>query len=217
MHELKPFDIAGCSYFLSTFYKYYPAGTINVVVVVPGVGSTRKPLLIKLKDYYFVGPDNRVFTSIVKNSKQAEIYHLTNPEFFWKRLAQLFTDEIYLRRSAHVSLNKSISSFGEKIENINLIQEVSPRRSGSKIIGRVIYEDRFGNLITNIKSEQVLNVSKIIVGKFEIENISSSYSEAAKGGVLAIIGSSGNLEISVNMASAADIVGGSTEVVCCLK
>ena len=153
-HEIKPYDITGCCYFLSSFYKYYPPNTINVVVVDPGVGSSRKPLLIRADDYYFIGPDNGVFSTVLENSSHTEIYHLTNSDFFAKFVSNTFHGrDIFAPVSAYLSLNTKITEFGEKIENINLIDYDKPKVSDRQIVGKIIYEARFGNLITNIKED----------------------------------------------------------------
>ena len=214
-HEIKPFDIIGCSYFLSSFYKYYPPNTINVVVVDPGVGSSRRPLIIKADDKYFIGPDNGIFSTVLENTDQAEIYHLTNPDYFSKFVSSTFHGrDIFAPVCAYLSLNTHISKFGEKIEDIKLLNNIKPKLSNSKIIGKIVYEDRFGNLITNIKEELIINIDKIIIGKVQIDKISSSYNEVSKGEALAIIGSSGYLEISVNMGSAASVIDKTSEVEC---
>jgi len=217
-HEIKPYDVTGCCYFLSSFYKYYPPNTINVVVVDPGVGSSRKPLLIKADDYYFIGPDNGIFSSVLENADHAEIYHLTNSDFFAKFVSSTFHGrDIFAPVSAYLSLNTHISKFGEKIENIKLLNNIKPKLSHSKIIGNIVYQDRFGNLITNINKDLTKNIERIVIGKVQIDKISSSYNEVAKGELLALVGSSGFLEISANMGSAARIIDRSTEVVCLLN
>jgi S-adenosylmethionine hydrolase len=217
-HEIKPYDIIGCSYFLSSFYKYYPLNTINVVVVDPGVGSSRKPLLIKADEYYFIGPDNGIFSAVLDSADNVEIYHLTNSYYFSKFVSSTFHGrDIFAPVSAYLSLNTPVSKFGEKIKNINTINNCKPVVSQSKIIGSIIYEDRFGNLITNIKRELVQNIEKIVIGKVQIDKIRNTYSEVTKGDLLAIIGSSGYLEISANMDSAARIIDRSSEVVCFLN
>jgi len=217
-HEIKSYDVTGCCYFLSSFYKYYPPNTINVVVVDPGVGGSRKPLLIKADDYYFIGPDNGIFSSVLENTDHAEIYHITNSDFFAKYVSPTFHGrDIFAPVSAYLSLNTHISKFGEKIENIKLLNNIKPKVSDSKIVGKIIYEDRFGNLITNIKRDLIKNIGKIVIGEFEIDVINNNYSNVAKGELLAIIGSSGYLEISANMGSAARIIDRSSEVVCLLN
>jgi len=217
-HQIKPYDIIGCSYFLNSFYKYYPPNTINVVVVDPGVGGGRKPLLIKADQYFFIGPDNGIFSAVLENTNHVEIYHLTNPHYFSKFVSSTFHGrDIFAPVSAYLSLNTPVAELGEKIENIKIINNIKPKVSNSKIVGKIIYEDRFGNLITNIKGDLIKNIGKIVIGEFEIDVINNNYSNVAKGELLAIIGSSGYLEISANMDAASSIIDKSSEVVCILN
>ena len=110
-HEIKSYDVTGCCYFLSSFYKYYPPNTINVVVVDPGVGSSSKPLLIKADDYYFICPDNGIFSSVLENTDHANIYHLTNSDFFSTFVSSTFNVcaffaplSVFLSLTIHLSI-----------------------------------------------------------------------------------------------------------------
>lgn len=217
-HEIKPFDTNGCSYFLSTFYKYYPPNTINVVVVDPGVGSSRKPLLLKLDDHYFIGPDNGIFTSVFRQAKHSEIYLLNNTDYFLADVSTTFHGrDIFAPVSAHLSKNIPPDILGEKIDEVILLDEDQPKIEHHRIVGKIIYTDRFGNHITNISGDLLDQLRKIRIGNIELEGISHSYSESPRGTLLAIIGGSGLLEISVNMGSAEKLIGSTEEVECFIK
>lgn len=217
-HEIKPFDIYGCSYFLSTFYKFYPPNTIHVVVVDPGVGSSRKPLLLKLDEHYFIGPDNGIFTSVYRQAKHSEIYLLNNTDYFLAYVSTTFHGrDIFAPVSANLSINIPPDMLGEKMDEIILLNDDQPKIEPDRIIGKIIYTDRFGNLITNISGDLLDQLRKISIGNIELKDISCSYDEAPRGTLLAIIGSSGLLEISVNMGSAEKLIGSTEEVVCFMK
>lgn len=227
-HQVKPHSIKEGAFFLYISYKYFPKGSIFVVVVDPGVGSEREILLYKTSDYYFLAPNNGVLSYILPpesvvlkiggetfkffpKSEDERIVKIENENFFLKPVSRTFHGrDIFAPVAAYISLGVRMEEFGEEFKG-EMIKIPFPRLKyiDQKLYGEVIYSDRFGNLITNIDEESLnkfLNGLKPIINfkNVEIFGLKNSYSEAKKGEPLAIINSFNYLEISVREGSAVE-------------
>src|SRR4030095_9968827 len=150
-HEIAPFDIVQGGFALYQAYRYVPRQTIFVAVVDPGVGSERRPLLVQTENYYFIGPDNGLFTLVLHQEKIERIVHLTNPKYFLKSPSSTFHGrDIFAAAAAHLANSPLLENFCEEIDTYQKLSEFSPRVSGKEIVGVVISVDRFGNAITNL-------------------------------------------------------------------
>lgn len=206
-HGIPKYDIFKAAYTLRSFYKYFPKGSIHVVVVDPGVGSERKPIIVQTEEGIFIGPDNGVFSFVLKESKSVNVFEITNSEFMLEDLSSTFHGrDIFAPVAAHLSLGVDIQDFGEVLKNPISLEIRRPELKGDEIVGEVIYVDSFGNLITNIPGDLFKRSSKVQLGEFIIDSVANTYQDVKKGKLLAIIGSSGFLEISVNQGSAVDII-----------
>jgi len=206
-HELPKYDTFKAAYTLRNFYKYFPKETIHIVVVDPGVGSKRKPIIVQSEDGIFVGPDNGVFSFVLEESKRVEVFEIKNREYMLNDVSSTFHGrDIFAPTAAHLSLGVDIKELGEKIESPKLLNIKKPQVRGDEIRGEIIYTDSFGNLITNIAGDMIDSPREIHVDDFVIDIVANSYQDVEKGKLLAIIGSSGFLEISVNQGSAADLI-----------
>lgn len=207
-HQLKPQDIFEAGFLLKGSFRYFPKGTVHLVVVDPGVGSQRKKIVVKTRDYYFVAPDNGVLWPALADEQIQKIIEITNEKYFLKPLSYTFHGrDIFAPVVAHLSLGKSIEVFGKRLNSIKQLNLPTARRMKDKLTGEVIYIDRFGNLITNINKDEFRNFVansnfKIYIAGQELNKISRSYQEAEKNSPLAIFSSFGNLEISVREANA---------------
>lgn len=208
-HEIEPYNILQAGFVLHQSYRYFPKGTIFVAVVDPGVGSDRKPILIKTKNYYFVGPDNGIFSLVHSEEKVEQIVHLQNSKYFLNSVSSTFHGrDIFAPVAAHLSLGISCSSFGQKMEQCQKLHEFFPAIKKDRIFGRVLSIDRFGNMITNVSKRFLeenfsdLDFSVLIKGK-KIRKIYSYYTEGKKGEIFLLFGSSGFLEIVMNQSSTA--------------
>ncbi len=204
-HEIPKYDVTKTALLIRNFYKYFPKNSIHVVVVDPGVGSERKPIAVESEHGVFVGPDNGVFTFIVGDG--AKVFEITNEEYMLEDISSTFHGrDIFAPTSAHLSLGVDIGKVGQELLLPYLLDFNKPQIGDNEIIGEVIYEDSFGNLITNIPAELIVDISKITIDGRIIDTVASSYSDSAKRELVAIIGSSGFLEVSVNQGSAADLI-----------
>lgn len=195
-HNVKPQDITGAAFLLKSSYKFFPKGTIHLVVVDPGVGSRRKAIIVKTKDYIFVGPDNGVLSLALKECRIEKIINITNKKYFLKPVSNTFHGrDVFAPVSGLLSKGDAIGRFGERIKEYKRLEIPKPTLSE----GEIIYIDHFGNLVTNIGKAII---KKIQFKGVSINKINTGYMETKKGHPLAIFGSSGNLEISVNQGSA---------------
>ncbi len=204
-HKVQRHDIFNAAFTVRNFYQYFPHDSIHVVVVDPGVGSERRPIVIETKHGVFVGPDNGVFSLILESAEKADIYQITNSEYMLDNISHTFHGrDIFAPVAAHISKGIYISDVGAKIESPVLLNISKPIENEVGLHGEIIYTDSFGNLITNITSKMLNGFKSICIDDYVIDTIAKSYQDVEIGGLLAILGSSGYLEISVNRGSAAD-------------
>lgn len=212
-HFISPQDIKWASYFLYYSYKYFPKGTIHVVVVDPGVGSGRRIICVKADGHIFLCPDNGVITKVIENITPEGISIVNNEKYFLKNVSDTFHGrDIFAPVAAYLSIGRAYTSVGSKIEDIKRIGLPDINQISDSIKGEVIHIDRFGNIVTNIEKSRIDEFKKqnrdiiIKIADKKIEGISKSYQEVEKGELLSIIGSRGLLEIAVNNGNAADIL-----------
>lgn len=206
-HSIPKYDVVKAAFKAQNIYPYFPKGTIHVVVVDPGVGGNRKPIAIESEGIFYIGPDNGVFSFILDNNKGIHVVEITNPEYMREEMSNTFHGrDIFAPIAAHISLGVDINEIGEGLESPVSLNISKPQILDNEIKGDIIYEDSFGNLITNIPGDMIRGSSKIHIDEFIIDSVASSYDDVGKGELLAIIGSSGFLEISVNQGSASGLI-----------
>ncbi len=204
-HDIPAQDISAGAFCLKTGYAYFPKGTIHVVVIDPGVGSKRFPLVVKTKDYYFIAPDNGVLSLALDELKVLDIIRLDNPAYHLPRVSNTFHGrDIFCAVAAHIAQGIPHAQCGTRIKQYKKIALPKPRSTTSSIHAEIIYVDRFGNLITNIchSNSRKYTQSLITIKNKVIRGIKTSYAHTHLGQALAIWGSSGFLEIAVNGGSA---------------
>jgi S-adenosyl-L-methionine hydrolase (adenosine-forming) len=194
-------------------YTYFPSGTVHVGVVDPGVGGKRRSITILAGNYFFVGPDNGLFSTIIETQHHPEIIHLKKKKYWMDSISPTFHGrDIFAPVAAHLSLGINPLSMGEKIDHLTLLTYPPPRKMYNHLIGEITRVDHFGNLITNITKEHLSPwlASKnfiITVGRLRLKKIFATYNDVPAGHPLALIGNSNLLEIAVNMGRAIDYVG----------
>jgi S-adenosyl-L-methionine hydrolase (adenosine-forming) len=201
-HEIPPQDVEAGAFILLACYKTFPTGTIHVAVVDPGVGSTRRPIVVSANEQFFVGPDNGIFSYIYDREPSHRTFHVTAEKYFRPSPSSTFHGrDIFAPVAAALSNGVKPKKFGPKIEDeVRLPALLEPTR--------IIHIDRFGNCVTNItrdllKSEE--GASLLINGK-TIHDFRNFYGEDSSTSPFAIWGSAGFLEISVNGGSAAKVL-----------
>ncbi len=203
-HEIAPQSIKSASFILSACYKNFPKKTIFVAVVDPGVGSERRAILVATKDYFFIAPDNGllkfVFEDCAITDVRASAFELTNKKFFAAKVSATFHGrDVFVPVAAHLSNGVKPQEFGAEITDfIRLEENATP--------AEIIHIDRFGNLITNLRREDLPERFALEIGGKRIERLQNFYAEAETGEVFMITGSAGFLEIVAFQASARDLL-----------
>ncbi len=212
-HEVAAQDVETAAFLLHGAYRYFPAGTIHVVVVDPGVGGERRGLAGRIGDYFFVAPDNGVLSWVLADAPGGEIVELKNAEYFLPHVSRTFHGrDVFAPVAAHLSLGVSLATLGPPVIDPVRFDIPQPVVVENHITAQVIHVDRFGNLITNVTDETLrrwqgqANVVIEIAGQ-RIEEVSATYSAAASHGLIALFESSGHLEIAVREGSAAERLG----------
>jgi S-adenosyl-L-methionine hydrolase (adenosine-forming) len=207
-HLVSPQNIIEASFIIKTTYPFFPAGTIHLVIVDPGVGTGRKPIVLKEGKHIFVGPDNGVFSLILAGSTKIQSYQITCKEFFLKPLSHTFHGrDLFAPVAGHLSLGLDPKSLGPRLENLFEVEWPEPKVQAKRIVGRIIFADSFGNLITNISREQYGGILEgrgiLIQGKgWKIGRLCRTYGQGQIGQPMALFGSSGFLEVAVHEGNA---------------
>lgn len=214
-HRIPSFDIMSASFVLFSSYKYFPSQTIFLVIVDPGVGSSRRILLAKTKNYFFIAPDNGVLSLILEKEEIEKLKEVKNNKFFLPELSSTFEGRDKMAPvAAWLSRGISCDEFGAEVHQYEKLEIQKPHIKGNEIIGQIVYTDKFGNLITNIPGQMANLLQKkegkmrlaLHVGEVEIESFVHSYSPARKGELLFLVGSLGLVEIAAKENSAARIL-----------
>jgi hypothetical protein len=204
-HEIPAQDIIWAGILLKNSYYFFPEGTIFLCVVDPGVGTKRKIIIVKTKNYYFISPDNGLLTEVLKREKSVKIVEVKNKKYFLKEISSTFHGrDIMAPVAGYLSKRIKLSNFGEEIKKIKKIYFPKPIKKDKDLIGEIIHIDNFGNLVTNISKNDLKNIkiTKIKIKNKSIFKINKSYAGTKKGELLAIWGSRNLLEISMNQESA---------------
>ena len=204
-HNVSPQNIEEAAFILKNVYSFFSAGTIHVVVIDPGVGTDRAILAAQTNDYIFLAPDNGVLKYIFDENPDIRVFKVTNKKLFLEKVSSTFHGrDIFAPVAAHLSKGIPTETVGEPFTEYIRGKVKTPAVDSHRISGEIIYIDRFGNGITNI-GEDLLKKKKnlqILIRNTTIKNLSTVYSDVHTGEVLALIGSSGTLEISVNQGNA---------------
>lgn len=215
-HSVQAFDVLDGALTIAQSYSYFPSGTVHLVVVDPGVGTARRPILVTSERHHFVAPDNGVLSLVYGREERLHIRHVTAEHYYLQPVSNTFhARDIFAPVAAWLAKGVDPEKFGEEISDFVRFNAPKPKSAnGNTLRGVVLKVDRFGNLVTNITPQDapMLFASdpapfKILVGKHEITEIHSSYSGGTLGAVFGILGSMGYLEIASNRGSAAKIVG----------
>jgi S-adenosylmethionine hydrolase len=214
-HEIPPQDVRAGAFTLSIAYRTFPANSIHVAVVDPGVGSARRPILVSMDGHYFVGPDNGLFSYVYEGAQRQRVFHLTNEAFFRQPVSETFHGrDVFAAVAAALSKGASPDEFGAEINDYVRLPALQPQQSDTGTIeAAVIHIDRFGNLITNLTREHLTDEMigrglRLIINGREITSLRRFFAEAGKASdeLFAIWGSAGYLEIAAFNASAAHLL-----------
>lgn len=207
-HDVPPQTILAGALLLRSAAPFFPAGAIHVAVVDPGVGSSRRAVLVETRDAFFVGPDNGLLSLAAPASAVMRIVQLTNEHYFLSPRSHTFHGrDVFAPVAAHLSRGVPPERFGYTISDIERLTLPPVEQVATGLAGSVIYIDHFGNAITNIAEADLRPFSMetlfVSIGAVQLCGIRSSYAAVAVEAPLAIINSWGMLEIAVRNGSAA--------------
>ena len=212
-HEITPYAITEAAFTLSQAWACFPKGTVHLAVVDPGVGSSRRPLLVEAAGHYFVTPDNGVLTMLYDAIPVHEVRQITASGYFRHPVSRTFHGrDIFAPVAAQLANGAAPSEFGNRIGNYVRLDFSTPVLIGERTwAGTILKVDRFGNLITNFDSETWrrlgMQMFQMGIGGKSVSRIASNYAEMPEGELFVIEGSAGFLEVSVNRGSAAERLG----------
>jgi len=215
-HDMREYDVLEGAFAIAQAYSYFPPRTIHLIVVDPGVGSSRRPILAAAGNYYFVAPDNGVLSLIYAREESVLVRHITASHYFREPVSNTFHGrDVFAPVAAWLSRGVEPEKFGDPIYDFVRFQLPQPKKLNDRLIkGIVMRVDRFGTLTTNLTPSDVPALFaeapppfKMVIGKTEVTRLNANYEQGAPGEIFAILGSSGYLEISSNRASAAHALG----------
>ncbi|MBV8810752.1 MAG: SAM-dependent chlorinase/fluorinase [Acidobacteriaceae bacterium] len=203
-HEIAPFSILEGAYTIAQSAPFFPSATVHVVVVDPGVGTARRPILARTRDHYFIAPDNGVLSLVLPEN--AETWEIANPAWRLPNASETFHGrDIFAPAAAAIAIGLPAENAGPRLSNVMTLPNLKPARTEHGWAGKIFSVDRFGNIITNLRSELIeIHELSIECGRAVISEFRRTFGDAPPGLCFAYFGSSGYLEIGMNQGRAAD-------------
>jgi S-adenosyl-L-methionine hydrolase (adenosine-forming) len=213
-NQVAPMDVLDGALMIANAYKYFPPRTVHLVVVDPGVGTQRRPILVSGDQHFFVAPDNGVLSLVYDREQSVTVRHITADHYFLSPVSNTFHGrDIFAPVAAWLAKTYQSEVFGEEISDYTRFALPRPKPNGTALKGVVLRIDAFGNLLTNLTAEDVPTTMaaagkiKLRIGNGQIEKLAQTFAQGAAGEPIALVGSSGFLEISVNKGHAARTLG----------
>ena len=207
-HEIAPQDIRSASFILQSCYRDFPTKTIFTTIVDPGVGSERRAILVETAEYFFIAPDNGLLSFVFEESENFKVFEINNDIFFRQPVSQTFHGrDIFAPCAAYLSRGSKAFEFGNEINDPVRLANQNPRRiSQNTVEAEIIFIDRFGNLITNLKADDLPDEFYLEINNQKIEKLCRFFAEAKAGEFFMIEGSAGLLEVAVFQDSAESLL-----------
>lgn len=214
-HGVPRHGIRAGAFLLWSAAPYFPRGTVHVAVVDPGVGTERKGLIVAAGGQYLIGPDNGLLFPAAERLGLEAVYEISNEKYTLPDPSTTFHGrDIFAPVGAHLARGVPPEEIGRKIDEWVGLSFGRGRLKGGRLVGEVIYIDRFGNAITNIPGELALEVTswgdelEVVIGEAQAEvRLLRAYGLAGEGEPLLLIGSHGMVELAINRGSAAELWG----------
>src|SRR5471032_2013373 len=208
-HDVAAHDVLGGAIELAAAYRYFPVGTIFLVVVDPGVGSTRRCIAAEAGEFKFVAPDNGVLTAVLDEHAPKRVVEMTERKYARPSVSRTFEGrDRFAQAAAWLARGIDLAALGRSAGAVHRLDIPQPELGDGRIDGQVLRVDRFGNLITNIDRKTFDKLSggalDIRIGAHQVSRVVSTYADAAPGEVCALFGSTEHLEIAANGANAAN-------------
>jgi S-adenosylmethionine hydrolase len=212
-HEIVPQDIVGGALELAAAVKYFPAGTVFLAVVDPGVGSMRRAIAAEAGPYMFVAPDNGLLTMVFRQFAPARIVELTERAYALPAISRTFEGrDRFAPAAAWLAKGTPLTSLGQILTDWQKVDVPAPTMEGAQLAGVVVRVDRFGNLVTNIDRQTFdrlasSGAARIAIAYRHLISVVSTYAEVEPGTLCALFGSTDHLEIAIAGGSAAERLG----------
>lgn len=207
-HSIPPQNIQAAAITLDDLAPWFPAGSVHIAVVDPGVGSDRRVLAAQVGEWFFVLPDNGLISPLADRFEVKRVVALDRPEFWLTPVSKTFHGrDIMAPVAAAIARGVPLEELGESVGDWHRVRIPRPNIQARRISGEVIFVDSFGNLITNISADDLHGEDTFRIGDHVIQGLVRSYSQRAAGQWVALIGSSGRLEFAVVDGSAAQQLG----------
>jgi S-adenosylmethionine hydrolase len=212
-HEIAAHDVLGGALELAACYRYFPAGTVFLVVVDPGVGSGRRGIAAEAGEYSFVAPDNGVLTSVFRETPPRRVVELSERKYARATVSRTFEGrDRFAPAAGWLAKGTRLSSFGRTVTDYHTLPIPEPHLEQGCVSGEILRVDRFGNLISNIDRRTFERLARagpiaVMAGNHEVVRTVGTYAEAPPGTICALFGSTDHLEIAVNGGSAAETLG----------
>src|SRR5271166_3892625 len=212
-HAIPSFDVQDAAWTIAQAYRFFPPRSVHVIVVDPGVGSARRPILAETDDYIFVAPDNGVLSLIEARESKFTVRHITSDRYFLQPVSQTFHGrDIFAPVAGWLSKGVAPAEFGPEVSDYVRLPLPAVERVGENSLrGVVLKVDKFGNLITNISEQDAPALFEasppafsLLIAGLTITRVCHSYAEGGAEEFFAIVGSSGYLEVAARQASAAE-------------
>ncbi|MEK6256418.1 MAG: SAM-dependent chlorinase/fluorinase [Chloroflexota bacterium] len=202
-HTISPQNVHEASFTLLRSAFYFPARSVHIVVVDPGVGTARKPIAFKIGDQYFVGPDNGVFTGVLEHGEQEglsiRVVHTDNPSYWRSEISHVFHGrDIFAPVGAHLAVGVPLDEFGPALENPVRLTLSKPEHTPEGRRGEVVHIDHFGNIYTNLRREHLGDSMQISVslGDVTVNGLVQAFGDRAPGKLVALYSSTDYLMLS---------------------
>ena len=215
-NQVQSYDVLDGSLTIAQAYRYFPSNTIHLVIVDPGVGSSRRPLLVVAEKHIFLAPDNGVLSLVFEREERISVRHITASHYFLQPVSNTFHGrDVFAAVAGWLSKGVEVAKFGDEITDYTRFAAPKPHPVNDKLLkGVVLKVDKFGNLVTNITPRDLPQLFapepppfKVLIAKSEITKMTHSYSEGTPGEVFVVLNSMGFLEIACHRGSASHIVG----------
>jgi S-adenosyl-L-methionine hydrolase (adenosine-forming) len=214
-NSVHSFDILDGALTIAQTYNYFPPDTVHMVVVDPGVGSNRRPLLVVTEKHIFLAPDNGVLSLVYEREQRLSVRHVTAEHYFLQPVSNTFHGrDIFAPCAGWLSKGVQVEKFGDEVTDFARFAAPKPKLVNPQLLkGVVLKADKFGNLITNFTKNDVPDLFsetpppfKIVVGNKEITSLRTAYSQGMHNEVFAIAGSMGFIELATNRGAASRLL-----------
>jgi S-adenosylmethionine hydrolase len=213
-HHVVPTDLLDGALTIGSAYQYFPPRTVHVVVVDPSVGTQRRPILVSADQHFFVAPDNGVLSLVYEREAAVKVRHVTAEHYFLNPVSNTFHGrDVFAPVAAWLAKTYQSEVFGEEISDYVRFALPRAKSNGAALKGVVLRVDNFGNLMTNLKAEDLPATMassgqiKLKIGNTPVETLAQTFAQGQPGQAVAVVGSSGFVEVAVNKGHAARTLG----------